>query len=76
MKMVPVKKESVNYKATKNLDLFREFQDCDAECVELVDHHYKSATVAVCVLNTSLKRYSIATIKAFSRNGHVYLVKL
>lgn len=76
MKMVPVAKENLNYRQTKNLELFEAFRNYDAECVELVDHHYKSASVAVAVLNTSLKRYSISTIKAFSRQGHVYLVKL
>lgn len=76
MRMVPVNKETVNYKPTKLLAIFEEFQNCGADCVELVDHNYKSPAVAVAVLNTALSRYNIRTVKAFRRLGHVYLMRL
>lgn len=77
MKMVPYDIEKLHYRRTKNLKLFEEFMNGDADCVQLVDHGHDSARYAQSCLRTSALRFGYGnSIKIVVREGNVFLIKV
>lgn len=77
MKMVPYNAEKLrHYKLTKNYRLIDGFLNGDDNCVQLVDHGYKSAHVAQSVLTMSIVRFRFAGVKVVTRGEDVFLVKV
>lgn len=61
---------------TKNLEIIEEFVDSGMDCAKVEDFTQKNADVCANGLNQSIKRFSKKGIKAISRNGEVFLIKI
>ena len=57
MKLVPYDMKKLNYKPTKNSELFAEFMNSDVECAQLVEHGHKDAKCAQSCLRNSALRF-------------------
>lgn len=65
----------ITYKKTKNLTILDEFRKSGLECARLEEWDYKNASCVAGSLNKTIKHFKFAGMKAFSRNGQIYLVK-
>lgn len=65
----------ITYKRTKNLAILDEFKKSGLECARLEEWTYKDACRGAGSLNKAIKHFKFAGIRAFSRNGQIYLVK-
>lgn len=63
------------YKRTKILTILDEFQKSGLECARVEDWEYATASSGAGTLNKAIKNFRFAGMKAFSRNGQIYLVK-
>lgn len=65
----------ITYKKTKNLAILDEFKKSGLECARLEEWDYSTASCGAGSLNKTIKHFKFAGIRAFSRNGQIYLVK-
>lgn len=65
----------ITYKRTKNLTILDEFRKSGLECARLEEWDYKDACCGAGSLNKAIKHFKMPGIRAFSRNGQIYLVK-
>lgn len=75
----PYSKEKLGirlFNCTANMRLLEDFADADLDCVKVVGWNHSSAYSCVHALNESAKRYHLYHIKAISRKGEVFLIKL
>lgn len=77
MKLVAydVKKVACNYKRTSILEILEEFRDSDMECAKVEDFPHKNAHSCASSLNQGIKRFRMPCVRAFVRNGEVFLIK-
>lgn len=79
MRLVPVKANEIKsvwgYAQSKNLGVLEEFRDSDLDCVKVEDWTQAQAFSCSNSLNASIKRYKMNNLKAFVRDGEVYLIK-
>lgn len=77
MRFVEVSKKDLigTYKKTKNLEILDAFKSSGLEYARLEEWNYTSATSGACSLNKAIKTFKMSGIRAFSRNGQIYLVK-
>lgn len=62
------------YKRTKLYDILLSFVNAHIKCARVEDWRYTDAMVGARVINTSIKRFKFAGIRAISRKGEIYLV--
>lgn len=78
MKIVPVDYNEVKYvhkyKKTKLLEMLETIQREEFACVCIENHEYSSAAVGARTLNVSAKRFNMPHLKAFTREGKIYIV--
>lgn len=65
----------ISYKKTKNLAILDEFKKSGLECARLEEWDYKNACCGAGSLNKTIKHFKFAGVRAYSRNGNIYLVK-
>lgn len=65
-----------SYKSTKLLTIIEEFIESDLECAKITEHTYVTPSSCAWALNEAIKRYHKTSIKAITRKGEVYLIKL
>lgn len=71
-----LKRKDSFYKRTKVLAVIEDFKNSDIEVAKLVDWKYASAKTGANTLNQSIKHYKIAGVRAFQKNGEIYLVRI
>lgn len=78
MKLVAYDKKKINgsFVYGQNMELVEQFRNSDLDCVKVEGWTHSNASVCVACLNATIKRCRIFTIKAISRNGEVFLVKI
>lgn len=79
MKLVPydVRKLDVGgYKVSDNYKTLLEFVEGNLECAKVEDYTQTSAACCAASLNASIKRYHLDGIRAISRKGNVYLIRV
>lgn len=75
----PYNKEKLNvtnWKRTDNQRLIEDFVASDLDCVKVIGWHHNNATNCARALNASAKRYHWYHVKAMTRKGEVFLIKL
>lgn len=65
-----------NYRRTSNLIILEEFIDSGMECAKVEGFNNKTATHCTTSLNASIKRFNLGGIRAISRKGGCYLIKI
>lgn len=63
------------YKKTRNQEILEEFVESGLECAKVEEWTNKTANSCANSINYSIKRFGYNNIKAFVRNGIVYLIK-
>jgi hypothetical protein len=78
MRLIPydVHKLKGGYKRTRNYEVLKEFADSDLDCAKLVEFTQASAHICANSLNKSALRFKMYNIKAITRKGEVYLIKV
>ena len=76
MKLTPIKNLPKKYKATKNLSILTEFANSEYTAARVDDFANCDAFSCASCLNSSIKRFHMTGIKAISRRGQVFLIKL
>ena len=71
-----LKRKDGFYKRTKVLATLEDFKESGIEVAKLVDWSYVSAKTGANTLNQSIKHYRIAGIRAFQKNGEIFLVRI
>lgn len=61
---------------TENRRILEEFISCDCDCCEVTEYLQKTATMVTASLNQSIKTYRMSGIRAITKNGRTYLIKL
>ena len=72
VKEIPKRKNG--YKKTKNLKVLEEFEASGHACVRVDNHHYRNEMTCRNTLTKSAKRFGMTHIKAYLRDGKVYLI--
>lgn len=79
MKLVPIETQKIPSVVPKrkgsNYNTLVEFQESEADCVELMEYPHKNAESAACCLSQSIKRYRF-NIKVIKRGERVFLIKI
>lgn len=60
----------------RNIEIINEFIDGGDVCVKVEGWKHKSAGTCATSLNESIKRLHMSSVKAISRDGDVFLIKL
>ena len=79
MKLTPYNKKDLyinGYKRTKNIRIIDEFVNSEYDCVKVEGWSHGEAFHHAASLNMTIKRMNKSGIKAVSRKGEVFLVKL
>lgn len=61
---------------TKNMEIIEEFVNSGMDCAKVEGFTQKTADSCATSLNLSIKRFNKAGIKAISRKGEVFLIKI
>lgn len=64
------------YRKSDNLKILEEFVESGMECAKVEGYNNKTAAHCATSLNTSIKRYNLGGIRAISRKGVCYLIKI
>lgn len=79
MKLVPIETQKipsvVPQRKGSNYNTLVEFQESEADCVELREYPHKNAMTAAVCLSKSIKRYRF-NIKVIRRGDRVFLIKI
>lgn len=78
MKLTPVTEKELKkgYKRTKLHKILLEFAESDYNAARLDDHEYKNANSGTNALNQSAKNFGMPHIRAITRNGNIFLLKI
>lgn len=82
MKMYPMNPNDIpeptcySFKSTKNYKIITNFIKSDYDCVELVDHNWKTPTSAYTSLTKSCQRFDIHGVKVMTRGKRVFLLRV
>ena len=64
------------YKKTNNMAIIEEFVNSEYDCVKVEGWTTQSADGCTTSLNNTIKRMNIGGIRAFTKRGEVFLIKL
>lgn len=67
---------AMGYTKSENLRLLEEFIESGMECAKVEGFNHKTAIHCAISLNASIKRYNLGGIRAISREGVCYLIKI
>lgn len=79
MRLIPydVKKvNAVGFKVSNNYKTLLEFAKSKMECAKVEDYTQANASGCAASLNASIKRFHLDGIRAISRKGNVYLIRV
>ena len=76
MRLIPTQLPKTHYKKTKNQIVLEEFVASDAKVVKIEGYPQKTARGCASSLHNAIKRFHVNGVKACTRNGEPYLVKV
>ena len=66
----------MSYKLTKNMEIIEQFINSGLECARVCDWTNRDAECCATSLNVSIKRAHRVGVKAISRKGQVFLIRV
>lgn len=70
-----IDKLKINVKRIKLFKMLIDFQESDAECVEIVNYKHKNAKSCTESIRNAIKRYRLYTIQVHKQKERVFLYK-